>query len=136
MEKLINENTIFEWVDNPVDLKFPEIIPTDPPIREVLTPKIVEKQLNRLEEVFNALELIKDIFPRIYERIEACWGSNELDTYLEKLIVDDRGNRAGFPKPILEALLIISKANLSELIRESKVIDKHKNNPWITFSYK
>ena len=133
---LIHEFSTFKLVDNPVNLNFPEIVPTDPPKREVTTTKIVERLFNRLEEVSVSADIVQKEFPRIFERIEVCWCSNELNSYLHKLIVDERGDRDGFPKHVLEALLILARANLAELVKDGKVIDRYKNNPWITFSYK
>ncbi len=44
-------------------------------------------------------------FPRIAAAIELMWGNRELDEYLHKMIMTDRGDRAGFPKEVIAALL-------------------------------
>jgi len=49
--------------------------------------------------------IIQKFSPRISTAIELMWGNPELETYFDKLIVDDRGGRAGFPKPVMDALL-------------------------------
>lgn len=36
-------------------------------------------------------------FPRILEAIQALWGYPELNAYFDKLAIDDRGDREGFP---------------------------------------
>ncbi|HXC38250.1 MAG TPA: hypothetical protein VN667_04835 [Burkholderiales bacterium] len=48
---------------------------------------------------------IQKFSPRIAKAIELMWGNPELETYFDKLIVDDRGGRAGFPRPVMDALL-------------------------------
>jgi hypothetical protein len=35
--------------------------------------------------------------PRIAQRIEQLWGTSECEQYLNTLIIDNRGNRQGFP---------------------------------------
>jgi hypothetical protein len=108
--------------------EFPEIIPSDETPIEPVT--LFKKPPNDLEEVFNAADLIKDKYPRIFEKIELTWGSIELDSYFNKLIIDDRGNRNGFPKDVFNALLILAKANKKELPKQT---DK---DLWSTFNYK
>jgi hypothetical protein len=51
------------------------------------------------------LFILQRQFPRIASAIELLWGDRELDGYLQKLILADRGDRAGFPKEVLAALL-------------------------------
>jgi hypothetical protein len=48
-------------------------------------------------------------FPRIAETIRDLWGRPELDRYFEQLLIDDRGNRHGFPPAVVEALLTLSR---------------------------
>ncbi|MDP2639962.1 MAG: hypothetical protein Q8Q16_04740 [Betaproteobacteria bacterium] len=49
--------------------------------------------------------VIQRLFPRIAKAIELMWGNPELDDYLHKLILDQRGDRVGFPAEVLGALL-------------------------------
>ena len=51
------------------------------------------------------LFIIRRLFPRIADAIELMWGDRDLDGYLNKLILADRGDRAGFPKPVMQSLL-------------------------------
>ena len=43
-------------------------------------------------------------FPRLMETIQTLWGFQELNAYFAKLAMDDRGDRAGFPKEVWEDL--------------------------------
>ena len=51
--------------------------------------------------------LVVDKFPRIGDKILLMWGAIELQKYLCDLIVDQRGDRQGFPPEIGAALLRI-----------------------------
>jgi hypothetical protein len=47
-------------------------------------------------------------FARIASQITLLWGYPEMDTFFSKLWIDDRGNRAGFPKPVMEDLMFLA----------------------------
>jgi hypothetical protein len=53
--------------------------------------------------------VVAEHFPRVAQAIFDLWGSPECDTYLTRLIIDDRGSRAGFPAEVLRALLDLSQ---------------------------
>ncbi len=55
------------------------------------------------------LSIIWDQFPRIGEKISLMWGYVELQNYLGTIILDERGDRQGFPKPVLAALMEVHK---------------------------
>lgn len=58
------------------------------------------------EEKAAALETLRNTgFQRISDAIEFLWGNKECADYFQKLIIDDRGDRAGFPREALLALL-------------------------------
>jgi hypothetical protein len=58
------------------------------------------------DEKITALETIESQgFKRISDAIGVLWGNKECEEYLKRLIIDDRGNRAGFPEAVLRALL-------------------------------
>ena len=46
-------------------------------------------------------------FPRIVERIVELWNKDDLDKYLNELMIDDRGNRHGFPEETASELLFL-----------------------------
>jgi hypothetical protein len=47
-------------------------------------------------------------FARIATQITLMWGYPEMDTYFNKLWIDDRGDRAGFPKEVMEDLMFLA----------------------------
>ncbi|MCX7892099.1 MAG: hypothetical protein N2544_07015 [Burkholderiales bacterium] len=53
--------------------------------------------------------IVQAKFPRIALQIHDLWGTPECDRYLDKLIIDDRGNRTGFPPDVMTALLELSR---------------------------
>src|SRR5687768_3904802 len=56
-----------------------------------------------------ALSVVHGSFPRIANSISNLWGKVEFDVYMEKLLIDERGGRAGFPLDIADALLRLSR---------------------------
>ncbi len=48
-------------------------------------------------------------FPRILQAIQALWGYPELNLYLEKLTIDDRGGRAGFPPAAWDEIYLLMR---------------------------
>ncbi len=47
-------------------------------------------------------------FPRIVEKIVSLWGGPELDEYFSSLLIDDRGNRQGFPPEIAHEIFLLA----------------------------
>jgi hypothetical protein len=47
--------------------------------------------------------------PRVAKAIEMTWGHRELDDYLQRLIVADRGDREGFSRTTMSALMKLAK---------------------------
>jgi len=46
-------------------------------------------------------------FPRVLQAIQAMWGYQELNVYFRKLMMDQRGDREGFPKEVWEDLYLL-----------------------------
>ena len=66
-----------------------------------------------------AIRLVAVRFPRIAQEIRARWGKDGFDDYVDKLLIDDRGGRAGFPPDVAEALLILSREHGQRFPRAS-----------------
>lgn len=43
-------------------------------------------------------------FPRVLQAIEALWGYKELNEYFRKLMINESGERAGFPREAWEEI--------------------------------
>ncbi len=47
-------------------------------------------------------------YPRIVNKLAQMWGNgSQVDNYLNELLLDARGSRSGFPKPVRDELLIL-----------------------------
>ncbi|HKO87490.1 MAG TPA: hypothetical protein VJU83_03120 [Burkholderiales bacterium] len=57
----------------------------------------------------HALAIIEGRFDRIAQTLAGYWGSPAFDAYMERLLIDERGNRQGFPPDVAEALLRLSR---------------------------
>jgi hypothetical protein len=68
-------------------------------------------------------------YPRVAKAIEMTWGHRELDDYLQKLIVADRGGREGFPKPVMVALMQLSKQHSAQFHFAPTVAAKAPDEP-------
>lgn len=62
---------------------------------------------------------IEDLHPKIAQHITNTWRTGELRQYLSKLIVDERGDRAGFSMNVMSELLL-----LSSILEEPEDADK------------
>lgn len=51
---------------------------------------------------------LEEFHPKIAERIASTWRTAELVEYLKRLIVDERGTRAGFAPEVMSELLLLS----------------------------
>ena len=65
-----------------------------------------------------ALQLLETRLPRIAKEVRARWGSENFDPYLDALLIDDRGDRAGFPTDIAQALLTLSREHHQRFPRD------------------
>jgi hypothetical protein len=74
---------------------------------KIAVPKAPPPAIAMPSELPSHLSIIWEQFPRIGEKISMMWGYVELQNYLSTIIVDERGGRQGFPKPVLAALMEI-----------------------------
>ncbi len=84
-----------------------------------------EKRLSPAQEA--NLLIIGEKFPRIADMIRASWGSEEGKDYLESLLIDNRGGRAGFPFDVISALMELQAEHKLSL---KAPITKKKKDPW------
>jgi hypothetical protein len=52
--------------------------------------------------------LLESRFPRVASAIQLLWSNPEMDTYFAKLVVDDRGDREGFPPEVISDLMFLA----------------------------
>jgi hypothetical protein len=51
---------------------------------------------------------IETRYPRIAHELSARWKGRDIDTYLDNLLIDTRGNRMGFPADVLEEIMFLA----------------------------
>jgi hypothetical protein len=56
-----------------------------------------------------SISLIEAKFPRVVQTVTLLWWERELRNYFEKLIVDERGDRDGFPPDVMQELLFLAR---------------------------
>lgn len=66
-------------------------------------------------------------YPRILEKIIALWDSPELDQYFSELLVDERGDRAGFPPEVAREIMHLNLAHSSQ-----QALAPRKHDLWDT----
>jgi len=47
-------------------------------------------------------------FPRIASAITLLWGNPEMDAYFTRIMVDERGDREGFPPEVMAEILFLA----------------------------
>lgn len=65
--------------------------------------------------------------PRVLDRIRMLWFYPECEQLLDKLIIDDRGNRAGFNADIMDELLFL--ARLSRAVKLTQGLSPAGRSP-------
>lgn len=68
----------------------------------------------KLEQFFKGREhfypkTLEEGYPRVFNEILSRWGSPEMESYLEDLMVDKRGGRQGFPPEVMNDILTLSR---------------------------
>lgn len=109
-------------------LVFPEIFSAEEvedriPDNEVKHGRM-RRPLSDRELADEAAARLREQFPRIYRQLAALWGSAAGECYLDELIVDQRGDRNGFPPPVMHALLILQRVHFRQFGTFKKV------DPW------
>jgi hypothetical protein len=102
--------------EDPETPGFPQILPDEEikPRGEddvAAAPAVADKQPTDKELVDAALETLKGVFPRIHQRLVPIWGTAAGEAYLDSLIVDERGNRQGFPADVMRGLLVLQRVH-------------------------
>jgi hypothetical protein len=57
---------------------------------------------------WNEISALEKHFPRIANDMCTYWGSQEIDNYIDNMLLDDRGDRMGFPIDVLEELMFLA----------------------------
>lgn len=89
------------------DFPLPAIM-TDDEIEQAIEDRRYEKHNPfRRKEKPDPWRVVASRYPRIAERIQKLWGTAALDECINRLVIDDRGDRNGFPPDVLAAIMEI-----------------------------
>src|SRR5215203_2254104 len=66
---------------------------------------------------------LEDKFARIVEKLAELWDNSAIDGYFAELLIDNRGNRAGFPAEVAREIFLLSIAHDEILKRRSEETD-------------
>jgi hypothetical protein len=108
--------------------EFPQImsdaeIDANVPVSEVVNQKNQRHPTDK-ELADEAVALLKTLFPRIHQNLVTLWGTGPGEAYLDGLIMDDRGNRQGFPPDVLRGLLVLQRVHFQTFGTFKKI------DPW------
>lgn len=59
-----------------------------------------------------SISALEKQFPRIAQGITLVWGYPEFLKYIEKISMDVRGHRRGFPKEVMEEIMLLQSVHL------------------------
>jgi hypothetical protein len=80
-----------------------------------------------------AVQAALEEMPRVCEQIKLLWFYPECEQLLDKLIIDDRGNRSGFRREVMEELLFLARLSRAVKMNHSLSPPSHKpvqNDVW------
>lgn len=109
-------------------LVYPEIFSADEVDSRIPAHEVKQdgarRPLSDRELADQAAACLREHFPRIHLQLATVWGSSAGECYLDELIVDHRGDRKGFPLPVMHALLILQRVHFRQFGTFRKV------DPW------
>ncbi len=78
-----------------------------PEIMALEEAKLAPKRTSPAERVIVRAAL--EGYPHIVESVCLVWNSREADAFLSKLVIDTRGGRKGFPRDVMDDLLVLAE---------------------------
>lgn len=69
-------------------------------------------------------------YSRVFNKIMAMWGTQPLEEHFSDLIVDKRGNRAGFPADVAADIILLSRLHTRLLETAGMTRSDGSSDPW------
>jgi hypothetical protein len=60
------------------------------------------------DKAWDEISALEKRFPRIAREISLLWSGNEIVDYIDSLLLDNRGERMGFPIEVLDELMFLA----------------------------
>lgn len=96
--------------------------------------RIRAEQLQReypRKEPWQPFRVVAANYPRVAHALRQLWGTPEADAFFNRMLIDDRGNRAGFPPEVVRALLALSELH-QQAFRYRQPEDVWVDDPSVT----
>lgn len=86
-------------------------IPPRPPLDELPDLSLLDEKVEQRKGPAQKIDVRSALedYPRICAHVQQLWGTTECENYLNTLVIDTRGNRQGFPAPMMEELLYLGR---------------------------
>lgn len=79
---------------------------------------------------FTQSSALEQQFPRITEKIVLLWGYPEMDIFFERLAIDLRGDREGFPPDVMSELMWLSRLHASAYPQKSAMAPVNRRDAY------
>ena len=86
-------------------------IPPRPPVDALPDLSLLDEKVEQRKGPAQKIDVRSSLedYPRICAHVQQLWGTAECESYLNTLVIDTRGNRQGFPAPMMEELLYLGR---------------------------
>jgi hypothetical protein len=86
-------------------------IPPRPPLDELPDLSLLDEKVEQRKGPAQKIDVRSALedYPLICAHVQQLWGTTECENYLNTLVIDTRGNRQGFPAPMMEELLYLGR---------------------------
>lgn len=94
---------------NEVELEFPALLSDDE----------IERQINQMAprpaaQKYRPLDVIRQHYPHVAERLSLLWGGGLFDRYVDMLSDDAKQPGSGFPREVVDAIAALAEKHKSK----------------------
>lgn len=84
-----------------------------------------------MKQVFDVpIPVLRQMFPKIANNIEFLWGSQELENYLSKLVLQHpERHQEGFPPEALKEIISVQD-KVFDIAKQAREVNSHKRQSW------
>ncbi len=100
--------------DQPATIEFPPLMGDTTLTKAVADRWKALRDAERQRDRPDPWPIIERRYPRIAATIREHWGKRALDDYFGKLVIDERGDRQGFPMEVLSAIMEVARLHADQ----------------------